>query len=503
MTQNADAKRFVSAWIDEKQELFSSYADAVWEYAELGCEEYNSSRLLCSVLRDNGFEVEEGVAGMPTAFIARWGTGGPSIGFNCEFDALPGLSQCPIALTEDPRKEPLVQGAPGHGCGHCILGTGSVFAAIATKIWLEREGIPGTLTVFGTPAEELCVGKPYMAREGLYEGYDAILDWHPWGHNNAGYDRMNAYFNIKYSFHGVTAHGNAPWMGKSALDGAVLMAHAIEMLREHMPPGETSLTNTAGANTVNYTFSDTGPEYPNVVPDRATLWVVGRFCNSDQMRGVIERIHRCAEGAAMATGTTSSMEFITATHEKIPNRTLAKVLYDNWQAIGTPGFDEAEQEFVRKLQGQMGVEPTGNTPGILPFTEGNCVVCDTPEYSWFAPFSTIWVNMLQGGFGWHNWQVAATARSTVGKKTMVNAAKVLAASCIDLLTDPGILPEARSELKERLAGRTYSTLIPDGVKPPLGINRDTMEKYRPLLDKACAQDDGTAILSNDDKGEQK
>jgi aminobenzoyl-glutamate utilization protein B len=503
MKDSTVAKGLVSAWIDEKKDLFSSYADAVWEYAELGCEEYKSSMLLGRILTENGFAVEKGVAGMPTAFIARWGKGGPVIGFNCEFDALPGLSQRPIAISEEPCREPMIQGAPGHGCGHSLLGTGSIFAAIAAKVWIEREGIPATLVVFGTPAEELCVGKPYMAREGLYEGFDAILDWHPWGHNNAGYDRMNAYFNIRYSFKGVTAHGNAPWMGRSALDGAILMGHAIEILREHMPPGETSLNNTAGANTLNYTFSDTGPEYPNVVPDRATLWVVGRFCNSDQMREVIERIHQCAEGAAIATGTTWSMEFITATHEKIPNKTLAKVLFDNWQTIGTPRFDDAEQEFVKRLQRQMNADATGNTSEILPFTEGNCVVCDTPEYSWFAPFSTIWVNMLQGGFGWHNWQVAATARSSVGKKAMINAAKVLAASCIDLVTNPEIIQEAKAEFRERLAGRTYRTLIPEGTKPPLGINKDTMEKYRMLMEAACAAKSGTGIFLNDDKGEEK
>ena len=476
-------KHTITSWVDAHQDSFFDYAKTIWSYAELSGEEHRSSRLLTRVLREHGFDVEEGVAEMPTAFVARWGTGKPVIGFSCEYDALPGLSQQMLDIKGIPEKIPVVEDAPGHGCGHNLLGTGAVMAAIAVKEWLAAEEKPGTLVVYGTPGEELCVGKPFMAREGLYEDVDAIIDWHPWSHNNAGYDRMNAYFNIKYHFHGRTAHGNAPWMGRSALDSALLMAHALEMLREHIPPGSTTPMNAAGANTMNFTFADCGPEYPNVVPDRATLWVIGRFVNSDQMRDVIERIHKCAEGAAVATGTIWDKEFITATHEKIPNKALATVLYENWQAIGTPQFDEAEQGCARTLQRQMQVPETGIATGMLPFEEGDCVVCDTSEYSWFAPFTTIWVNMLPAGFGWHNWQVAATACSEIGKKTMVNAAKVLATSCVDLVTNPDILDDAKQELTERLAGRTYQSLIPDDVAPPIEINRKTMDKYRPLMEK--------------------
>jgi len=483
MKENSIDKQQILSWVDDHLDSFFEYAKAIWSYAELSGEEYKSSSLFIRVLKENGFDVEENVAGMPTAFIGRWGSGKPVIGFSCEYDALPGLSQQVLDINAEPEKKPVVEDAPGHGCGHCLLGTGAIMAAVAVKEWLSKEGKDGTLIVYGTPGEELCVGKSFMAREGLYENVDAIIDWHPWNYNNAGYDRMNAYFNIKYHFRGWTAHGNAPWNGRSALDSALLMAHALEMLREHMPPGITTPEKAAGANTMNYTFSDCGPEYPNVVPDRATLWVIGRFVNSDQMRGVIERIHKCAEGAAIATGTKWEMEFVTATHEKIPNKVLATVLYDNWQEIGTPQFSEAEQNYARALQRQMNVPETGIDTEIIPFEEGDCVVCDTSEYSWFTPFTTIWVNMLPAGFGWHNWQVAGTACSPIGKKSMVTAVKILATSCVDLVKNPEILGDAKKELEERLAGRAYKSLIPDDVTPPITINKKTMEKYRPLMEK--------------------
>jgi len=483
MNENNVDKQTITSWVDAHQDSFFDYAKVIWSYAELSGEEYKSSRFLINILKENGFDVEENVAGMPTAFIGRWGSGKPVIGFSCEFDALPGLSQQELDVNAEPEKKPVVEDAPGHGCGHNLLGTAAVMAAVAAKEWLAAERKQGTLIVYGTPGEELCVGKSFMAREGFYENVDAIIDWHPWSHNNAGYDRMNAYFNIKYHFHGRTAHGNAPWMGRSALDSALLMGHALEMLREHIPPGITTPEKAAGANTMNYTFSDCGPEYPNVVPDRATLWVIGRFVNSDQMRDVIERIHKCAEGAAIATGTTWDKEFISATHEKIPNKVLSTVLYENLQEIGTPQYSEAEQKYARALQRQMNVPETGLATEILPFEEGDCVVCDTSEYSWFTPFATIWVNMLPAGFGWHNWQVAGTASSQLGKKAMVTAVKVLATACIDLVTKPEILKDAKIELEERLAGRTYKSLIPDDVTPPNTINKKTMEQYRPLMEK--------------------
>lgn len=469
----SEIKKFAVEWIERNKEIFYKMADMIWNYPELGLEEFQSSALLAEFLEKNGFDVEKGVAGMPTAFVASYGFGKPLIGFNAEYDCLPGLSQ---KVKDD--KEPLFEGAPGHGCGHNLLGAGSILAAITFKNMLESFNLPGSIKVFGAPAEEICIGKAFMAREGLFEGVDAFLDWHPWYYNRADYDSCNAYFNIKYHFKGKTSHGNSPWHGRSALDAAILMGHAVEMLREHIRPGTED-----AANTINYTFSDVGPEYPSVVPDRTTAWYVGRITTADEMVLIIDRINKCAKAAAMATETELEIEFITATHEKIPNSVLAQVVHKNLQTFGAPKFTKEEQEFAKKMQRRAGVPDVGLDESILPFGGGYSALCDTSEYSWHAPYATAWITIAPAGVGWHNWIITSCAGSSIGKKAMDVAAKVLVASAIDLVQDPIIIENAKRELKKRLAGRTYQSLIPGEVNPPLGINRPVMEKYRSLFEK--------------------
>jgi aminobenzoyl-glutamate utilization protein B len=211
--------------------------------------------------------------------------------------------------------------------------------------------------------------------------------------------------------------------------------------------------------------------------------VVGRIRTSEEMEGIIARVHKCAEGASIATETSLKRDFVTAIHEKIPNKVLSSVLYRNLVEIGPPSFEPDEQEFARKMQRDLGVEETGLAEEVMEFREGYSVVCDNSEYSWLAPFAMVWITAAPAGFGWHNWQVTASARGTTGEKAMVVAAKVLAASGVELLTSPQVIEEAKRELSERLAGRRYKSLIPEGVNPPIDINRKTMEKYRELMEK--------------------
>lgn len=471
MSETEQARQVIAKWVDDNGPRFFPYARAVWSYAELGGQETHSANLLCRVLRDNGFDVRESVAGMPTAFVARWGEEGPVIAISCEYDALPGLSQ---QLTEN--RQPLVKDAPGHGCGHNLLGVGGIVAAVAIKEWLERFRQPGSVVVLGTPGEEICLGKPFMARAGLFEGLDIVLDWHPWTYNLATYDVCNAYFSLKFHFIGRTAHGNAPWHGRSALDAAVLMGHAIELLREHIPPGDPD-----AAHTINYTFSDAGPEFPNVVPDRACLWVIGRLSTAELVEEVMARVVKCAEGVALATGTMVEREFITATHEKLPNQTLAEVVHRNFQQVGPPRFSEEEQELARRMQCAQEVTETGISEEILPFGPKGTAVSDTSEYSWFAPFATVWVAAVPPGLGWHNWQVTSLCGSGIGHKTMLAAARVLAASAAELLLHPEIITAAKQELAQRLAERPYRPLIPEDAPPPVNLNRASMDKYRSLM----------------------
>jgi len=466
-----DEKRRVTAWLEQEANRFYALSDAIWRYPELGMEEYHASKCLKAFLETEGFDVAPGAGGMPTAFVGSWGKGKPAIGINCEYDALPGLSQHP-----EPRQNPVVPGAPGHGCGHNILGVGSIMAAAAVKSWRLKSAAPGKIVVLGCPAEEICVGKPFMARAGLFDDLDAVLDWHPSVYNGAPYDTCNAYFNIKYHFSGRTAHGNAPWMGRSALDAAVLMGHAIELLREHIPPGHPD-----AANTLNYTFSEVGPEYPNVVPDRSTLWMIGRITTAAEMARIIPRIDRCAEAAALATETAWDREFITATHERIPNETLSRVVHENLLNLRPPRFTAEEQAFAKEMQQDQGARIMGLHEDVREFQGGTAGVSDNAEFSWFAPLTMLRMVTAPEGIGWHNWQIAATSGMTIGRKGMVRAAQVLAASWVDLIRRPDLLTAAQAERKERLAGRAYESLIPAGIGPPLALNRKTMEKYRPRL----------------------
>jgi aminobenzoyl-glutamate utilization protein B len=463
----SNIKRHIAAYIEENRDAYHKLSKAIWDKPELGLEEYEAHRLHTAFLKERGFRVESGVAGMPTAYVATWGDGKPVIGFSAEYDALPGLSQ-----KVTPHKDPVKPGAPGQGCGHNLLGVGGVLAAVSLKEAMQKCGLSGTIRVFGTPAEELCVGKPFMGAAGVFDGADLILDWHPWAGSSAHYATCPAYFNVKYHFRGRTAHGNAPWHGRSALDAAVLQAHAIELLREHNPPGPSP----TAAHTINYTFSDTGPAFASVVPDHATLWCIGRFSTAELVGEIIPRVDNCAEGAALATGTTVTKEYITASHEMIPNETVARVLYDNLIAAGDVVFTEEEKAFVAEMQKEEGQEPFW-AEGVPAPESAAMAVTDSAEYSWAAPFGILILN-LGPGPGWHNWMVTACAGGGHGKKVLEKAGLVLASAAADFLEDGELLQKAKDEWSEKMTGRTYGSLLPEGAPVPLGINKETMDKYR-------------------------
>lgn len=462
-------KTFILDWVEKNKDQFYQIADQLWENPELGMEEYASSQALQELAKRNGFEVEAGVAEMPTAFIATWGQGSPVVGFSAEFDCLPGLSQDKDAV----EKKPLVEGGPGHGCGHNLLGTGGVLAASALKEAMIEKGMEGTIKVFGTPAEELCIGKPFMAKAGCFKGVDFFLDWHPMTMNRAGFCECSAYFNIKYHFKGSTAHGNAPWHGRSALDGALLMGSALEMLREHMPPGKVDAEST-----LNYSFPDVGTGFPNVVPDKSTIWVIGRLINAEQVEEMLPRVDACAQGAAMATGTTVEKEVITVTHEKIPNEVLSHVMYENFKFVGVPQYSEDEIQAAKALQKACGAAETGMKMDLEPVEFRSMSVTDSSEYSWFAPMELALVELAPVGVGWHNWVVAKCAGGSMGKKAMTAAAKLLACTAADMLENPELIEKAKAELEERLAGRTYAPLFSEETKPACDINREAMKPYR-------------------------
>lgn len=464
-----EVKDFIVDWNNKNQKEFYDIEHEIWNTPELSMQEHKSSKTLKELLKKYGFEVEEGVADMPTAFIATYGEGKPVIGINAEFDALPGLSQDGVSL----EKQPLVEGGPGQGCGHNLLGTGGVKAACAIKAAIEKFNLKGTVKVLGTPGEELCLGKPFMGKAGCLEGFDAFLDWHPWSYTRADYDSCQAYFSIKYHYKGRTAHGNSPWHGRSALDAANLQGHAVEMLREHIYPG----CPPDAANTINYTIVDAGPEFPSVVADKATVWYIGRFTTTEEAQEGLARVSKCAEAAAMATETSVESELITFTHHKIPNKILAELMHKNLQTIGAPKFTEEEQEKAKTIQRCLGAEEKGLETEIMPFGEGYTVLCDTSEFSWNAPYASSWIAMGMAGCGWHHWGVSRCAGDTMGEKSMDTAANVISMTCLDLICNPDKLKAAQDEFNQRLDGRTYECLLPKDYKPPVDLNKETMLKY--------------------------
>ena len=459
-------KDFITGWIDESKAEFDACSQFLFDNPELGMQEFKAAEMLTGLIGKHGFTVERGVGGMPTAFAASYGSGSPVIGFNCEYDCLPGLSQKSIT-----HKEPIIEGAPGHGCGHCLLGLGGIQGAVALRYAMETFGLRGTIRIFGTPFEEMSVGKAFMARAGVFNGVDAFLDWHPFFNKTFVHRHTNAYFNKKYHFRGISAHGNSPWNGRSTLDAAIMMANALEMLREHIRPG-----NEDAASTINYTFSEVGAEYPNVIPDHSALWIMARFPTLEILTDAMERIDNCARAAALASGTRLEIEFIAATHNCLANTTLGQVVYDNVEAIGPMPVTPEEQAFAKELQKNAGNEPVGIVQEHLPPCVYDAAVTDISEYSWIAPLATVWIGILPGP-ALHNWVITAASGSSIGKKAIGYAGRILASSAVDLLLDPELLRKAQAEHKEVLGGRVYECLIPDDVEPPLDLNRNTMEKY--------------------------
>jgi aminobenzoyl-glutamate utilization protein B len=456
-------KKTLFDWIDENRSDFLDVSKKIWEHPELSVQEHFAAEQLTSLLERKGFKVERELAGFTTSFIGTYGSGSPVFGFSSEYDALPGLSQ-QRGVT---KHEPIVQDGPGHGCTHNLIAIGGILAACAFKDWLDAEGLNATIKVFGTPAEELCMGKPFMAREGCFDGVDVFLDFHPFYRNLGGACMTNAYFNVKYHFDGVASHGNAPWHGRSAQDAGVLMGIALEFLREHLPPGPEGM-----ATTFNYAFPDVGKSFPNVVPDKHTLWCVGRMATAEMAADALKRIDDCAKGSAIATGTEVTMELISATHELIPNLRMSELLDKNLKEAGLPQFTDDEQELMKGIQHTLGVPETGYQGEILPVEISGMPVTDASEYSWFAPIGFLNIQIAPSeDIGWHNWAVASLGGSSIGEKVAIVAAKTLAGAAVDLINSPEILEEAQQELNERLDGRTYQTLLPKDLMPDLKINK--------------------------------
>jgi aminobenzoyl-glutamate utilization protein B len=450
-----DPKAEIAAAIDTRRSAYTTVADQIWSFAELGYQEHKSSALLRQQLRSAGFAVQAGVAGIPTAFVATYGSGKPVIGVLAEFDALPGMSQAAV-----PERRPIVEHAPGHACGHHLFGTASVAAAIAVKEWMARTRQAGTIRVYGTPAEEGGGGKIYMVRSGLFNDADVVLDWHPGSENDAGPGTSLANKSGKFRFRGVAAHASgAPWNGRSALDGVEAMNHMVNMLREHVPDGTR----------IHYVVTNGGAA-PNIVPDFSEVYYYVRHKDAKVVLEIWDRIQKAADGAALGTGTRVELEVINGVYALLPNETLARAIDANLRRVGGVAYTAEERAFAEKIGATLtaGARPPAEAEQVKPFapSDGGGST-DVGDVSWVVPNSGFSTATWIPGTPAHSWQAVAAGGMSIGHKGMVNAAKTMAMSVHDLLTTPSLVASARAEFERRRgSGFVYRPLIGER-KPPL------------------------------------
>lgn len=448
--------------VAESDSLIRQVNRAIWEFAEVGLAETKSSALLVEQLRAQGFQVQTGVAQMPTAFVASYGSGKPIIGILAEYDALPDLSQ-KVAPTLDP----LTEGAPGHGCGHSGLGAGAFGAAIAAKAAMEQHRLPGTIRLYGTPAEETTIGKVYMTLAGLFDDLDVCLHWHPSSKNEVWNGGSKALVSAKFTFTGVAAHASGnPHQGRSGLDGVELMNVGVNFLREHVKEDcRIHYVITAGGGA------------PNVVPASATVWYYVRADQHTDAEFYFNWVHDIAKGAAMMSRTKMSVTIDTDCHELIPNAPLAEAIQQTLERIPAPKFTPQEHEFARRLQEPL-TEQFGTTFSLAldervhPLTASAALArgsTDVGDISWHVPTCGLRTACFPVGSPGHCWQNVASIGSTIGDKGTVYAAQLLAATAVDLLEKPELIRAARADFQQRMAGRPYTTLIPDGQAPPKQI----------------------------------
>jgi aminobenzoyl-glutamate utilization protein B len=458
-SQPSQAKKTAFTWIDRNEEAVMEVNQKIWSYAETGLQEVRSSKELIDFLKANGFTVEEGVAGMPTAFVASYGSGRPFIGILAEYDALPGLSQDKVS---ERKERPGIDA--GHGCGHSIFGTASTAAAIAVKQAMAAGGVPGTIKLYGTPAEETGIGKTYMLRDGYFKDDDVILTWHASPVTTAGYGYSKANVSVKFRFKGLAAHASvSPELGRSALDAVELMDVGVNYMREHVREDTR----------IHYVITNGGGQ-PNVVPPAAEVWY---YIRADKHRDVEDHfkwINEIAKAAAAMSRTELSPVQVDADmHEVLPNRALSELLLENLELVGPPRFTEEEKEFARMTQADLPRKPDkalSEDIEPLPAEPSQGVAStDVGDISWFVPVGQLTVATYTYGAPGHSWQIVACTGTSIGEKGMLVAAKTLAATAIDLYASPDRVARAKADFEAIRKPLQYTTLIPEGQKAPRTI----------------------------------
>ena len=426
----------ITQGIDERFNEHQEIALEIWDLAELGFLEVESTALLQEKLKEQGFAVEIGVAGIPTSFVAEAGSGKPVIAFLAEFDALPGITQ-----TASPVREEIPGKAGGQACGHHLFGTASLGAAVAVKEWLEENNLPGTVRVYGTPAEEGGSGKVYMVREGLFDDVDAVLSWHPGNVNRASLAPTLANRSARFNFHGLSAHAAAaPEKARSALDGVESFNFMINMMREHVPQ-ETR---------IHYVITS-GGEAPNVVPDFAQVYYYVRHPDPNMVREIWQRLEAAAEGAAAGTGTTVDIEIMHGNLSLLPNRVIAGLMQANLESLGGLTYNAEEQAFAEQVYSSLDKPEfaLGSEAEIQAMETGTSMgSTDVGDVSWTVPTAEFTTATWVAGTAAHSWQAIAAGGTSIGIKGLQLAAKTLALTAADLYESPELIEQAQAELKQ-------------------------------------------------------
>jgi len=464
----------IAAAVEQRRQPYIAMADRIWGLAEMRYREFESAEIHAAALEAEGFKVTRGVAGMPTAFVAEAGSGGPVIGFLGEYDALAGLNQEAGALVCRP--DPNRAANQGHGCGHHLLGTAAHLAAVVARDHLQRHGLPGTVRFYGCPAEEAAAGKTFMARAGLFDDLAAALSWHPSVANSVFMNATLANVQAYFRFRGKSAHAAlAPHLGRSALDAAELMNIGVNYLREHMPEQAR----------VHFAYIDSGGPSTNVIPAYAELLYTVRATRIDEALALYERVEQVARGAAMMTGTTVEIVFDKAVSNVLHNDTLDRVMAEQMQAIGALDVNDEETRFAAQIQATIAGDDFANSAkhfaaalrdpqpivaGILPYSaEAARPVTgstDVGDVSWAAPTTQCLTACYAWGTGFHSWQMVSQGKTSLAHKGMLLAAKSMAATGVALAGRPEVLQAAARELLDKRGGAPYRCPIPADVLPP-------------------------------------
>ncbi len=460
--------------VDAIKPRFIALSDKVWAMPEVCYTEARSAAEHLAELRHQGFRITENVAGIPTAAMGEWGEGGPVIAFLGEYDALPGLSQ--EAGVAEPR--PLEVGGHGHGCGHNLLGSAALLAATAAKDWLAAHKVPGRVRYYGCPAEEGGAAKTFMVRSGAFDDADIAITWHPSSFWEVVVTPSLANTRADFIFTGRTSHAAAsPHLGRSALDAVELMNVGVNYMREHMPSDAR----------VHYALLDAGGIAPNVVQAHARVRYSIRARDLSGMNELVERVHKIAQGAALMTETRMEMRIISAVSNVLPNTPLEQTLHRIMEDLGPPRFDEADEEFAKKIRSTLtekeiasvyhaiGMDPTDRPLAdfIVPLdARRNPLIgsTDVGDVSWVVPTVQVHAPTVAIGTPFHTWQVVAQGKSPAAHKAMVQAAKAMAGLGVKALNEPDLIAAAKADLKKRTARTPYVSPLPDNVAPPLDMS---------------------------------